>query len=80
MKLGMGPKAIECEVLKHFGVPALPGVAAGAEFWFYLVSFKKCPCVRKTSVCPNVRVSEFSTLCTGGEQLRPVGPKSSEFT
>ena len=32
MKLDMGPKAIECEVLKHFGVPALPGVAAGAQF------------------------------------------------
>ena len=32
MKLCIGPKAIESQVLEHFGVPALPGVAAGAQF------------------------------------------------
>ena len=57
MKLDMGPKAIECEVLKHFGVPALPGVAAGAQFVSFLSLASVCPNV-PMSVCPNVRVSE----------------------
>ena len=37
MKLCMGPKGIECQVLEHFGVPALPGVAAGAQFVQFMV-------------------------------------------
>ena len=37
MKLGIGPKVIISQVLEHFGVPALPGVAAGAHFVPFLV-------------------------------------------
>ena len=37
MKLDIGSKVIVSQVLEHFGVSALPGVAAGAHFVPFLV-------------------------------------------